>query len=517
MYLAHATPSFPQPHVHPSLSPYTRHQAPYGVNNPLQSRSTFESSQSPASSLPLPQISEVSHYTPQQGPQGTTVFVYFVSAYDLSTAPNTTYYAMFATGSSPAVVTMTDHRGPYYNYILTAEAPPYSATGWTSPSVPLRIHVHDEAGLDIGSVAVGPYMYTDVVQQAPQSSVREGSRKRKVSIESAETTRIPAKRSSTQQLRPDGEGSYEAQIYAQQPSPVYLSQQQTLAPDSSYGSLVPYNRSPHQEYYQQQRSPRRISHHLSTSSASSHSQLRGPSPQPPSWSPSTATVGQVTRSPNLSTSTGTRISSISSPSSKAHPPLIRTSTLQQPPSPAANPSDPSTAASFNPWKSYPHKAVLKINGDLDTMVEDWTESECEAKRRLVQFWRSQSNNTITTNFKPVAAEDRQPTSTCISCIWWEEKQECFVTSVDTIYLLESLVALRFTVEEKNRIRRNLEGFRPMTVSKGKSDSEDFFKLIMGFPSPKPRNIEKDVKVFPWKILTHALKKIIGKYVSHNQW
>jgi hypothetical protein len=85
--------------------------------------------------------------------------------------------------------------------------------------------------------------------------------------------------------------------------------------------------------------------------------------------------------------------------------------------------------------------------------------------------------------------------------------------VDTIYLLESLVGVRFTVEEKNRIRRNLEGFRPLTVSKAKADSEDFFKVIMGFPAPKPRNIEKDVKVFPWKILSHALKKIIGKYVS----
>lgn len=53
----------------------------------------------------------------------------------------------------------------------------------------------------------------------------------------------------------------------------------------------------------------------------------------------------------------------------------------------------------------------------------------------------------------------------------------------------------------------------MTVSKGKSDNEGFFKLIMGFPNPKPRNIEKDVKVFPWTILSHALKKIVGKYVS----
>lgn len=90
-----------------------------------------------------------------------------------------------------------------------------------------------------------------------------------------------------------------------------------------------------------------------------------------------------------------------------------------------------------------------------------------------------------------------------------------MTSVDTIFLLESLVAVRFTVEEKNRIRRNLEGFRPMTVSKAKADSEEFFKIIMGFPNPKPRNIEKDVKVFPWKILAHALKKIIGKYVSRR--
>ncbi|KAK3080907.1 hypothetical protein LTS18_012046, partial [Coniosporium uncinatum] len=104
-----------------------------------------------------------------------------------------------------------------------------------------------------------------------------------------------------------------------------------------------------------------------------------------------------------------------------------------------------------------------------------------------------------------------PNSICISCIWWEEKEETYVTSVDTIYLLESLIGVRFTVEEKNRIRRNLEGFRPLTVSKAKADSEEFFKVIMGFPNPKPRNIEKDVKVFPWKILPHALKKIVGKY------
>ncbi|OAC99391.1 hypothetical protein MUCCIDRAFT_24225, partial [Mucor lusitanicus CBS 277.49] len=99
----------------------------------------------------------------------------------------------------------------------------------------------------------------------------------------------------------------------------------------------------------------------------------------------------------------------------------------------------------------------------------------------------------------------------ISCIYWRERNDYFITSVDCIYLLESLIGIQFTVEEKNRIRRNLEGFRPLTVSKCKAECADFFKLIMSFPHPKPRNIEKDVKVFSWKTLPHALRKIIRKY------
>jgi len=157
------------------------------------------------------------------------------------------------------------------------------------------------------------------------------------------------------------------------------------------------------------------------------------------------------------------------------------------------------------------KANLKLKGDLESMKEDWTSDEKEARRRLVVFDREQTGSTIVGSFRGVAPQERQASNICISCIWWKEKNEFYVTSVDTIYLLESLVGVRFTVEEKNRIRRNLEGFRPMTVSKGRADSEDFFKTIMGFPHPKPRNIEKDVKVFPWKILGTALKKIISKY------
>lgn len=107
-------------------------------------------------------------------------------------------------------------------------------------------------------------------------------------------------------------------------------------------------------------------------------------------------------------------------------------------------------------------------------------------------------------------------SIVISCVFWEEKKSCYITSVDIIYLLEALVGIHFTVEEKNRIRRNLEGFRPITIDKSKPDTENFFGQIMNLPNPRPRNIEKNVKVYAWDCLEAALQKIIGKYVSVNQ-
>ncbi|KAF9577208.1 hypothetical protein BGW38_007737 [Lunasporangiospora selenospora] len=165
-------------------------------------------------------------------------------------------------------------------------------------------------------------------------------------------------------------------------------------------------------------------------------------------------------------------------------------------------------SNYNPYASLLNKANLKFTGNMDDMAINWSGEEWESHRRLVQFWRRQDSNDIQCSFAPVAPSERQPNSIVISCIYWAEKNDCFLTSVDCIYLLESLIAVRFTVEEKNRIRRNLEGFRPITVSKCKPESAEFFKLIMSFPNPKPRNIEKDVKVFPY-----ALKKIIGKYTA----
>ena len=161
------------------------------------------------------------------------------------------------------------------------------------------------------------------------------------------------------------------------------------------------------------------------------------------------------------------------------------------------------------------------------MAMGWTAEEKEEKRRLVEFEREQEDPILKVSFKLVDLDSRRPNSICVSCVWCEDNDETYITSVDCIYLLESLVGSRFTVEEKNRVRRNLEGFKPRTVSKrvknrkqsDKTEEElkndELFDVIMGFPDPKPRNIEKDIKVFPWKILPDALKKVLSKFVSHT--
>lgn len=383
-------------------------------------------------------------------------------------------------------------------YALSAEVPPFHSTASHTLSVPIQLIMEGEGAQGPQAVEVGAFTYTEPTASIAQQDM---SRKRKVSASSDDTLQRPAKRPTNQQLR-IGEQNTDPYGFSQSASSPYSP----FLPTPSSAGLYP------SRYYQAP-SPRPLGHQYSTSNASQHS-MTAPSPQTPAWSPSFATVNKVSRSPAMPSTPAVRASVASSPAKSANPALIRTSTMQHSPSSAP----PATVVShagqaFNPYAMYPHKAQLKLNGDLDSMAEGWSLEEWDAKRRLVQFTRKQTGSTIHADFKAIAPEDRPPNSITISCIWWEEKKECYVTSVDTIYLLESLVAVRFTVEEKNRIRRNLEGFRPLTVSKSKAESEEFFKIIMGFPNPKPRNIEKDVKVFPWKILAHALKKIIGKYVS----
>ncbi|KAJ7497149.1 hypothetical protein FB451DRAFT_218829 [Mycena latifolia] len=158
-----------------------------------------------------------------------------------------------------------------------------------------------------------------------------------------------------------------------------------------------------------------------------------------------------------------------------------------------------------------HTPVLEVVTPLESLCGGWDDAELQAGRRLVRFQKIQDGRRVILSCESIKQEEYCEADSVISCIYREEAETCYVTSVDIIYLLERLTNDDFPVEEKNRIRRNLEGLRPTTVSKHKPGSEAFFQRIMDFPDPKPRNIEKDLKVFEWALLGQALEKILSKY------
>lgn len=160
----------------------------------------------------------------------------------------------------------------------------------------------------------------------------------------------------------------------------------------------------------------------------------------------------------------------------------------------------------------PQTPILDLVTPLANLCANWTPAEISAGRRLVRFAKIQEGRRLIVSCETITQEEYNESDSVISCIYRDETKTCFVTSVDIIYLLERLTNDDFPVEEKNRIRRNLEGLRPTTVSKHKVGFEDFFQRIMEFPDPKPRNIEKDLKVFEWTLLGQALEKILSKYV-----
>ncbi|EIE81368.1 hypothetical protein G6F46_010297 [Rhizopus delemar] len=175
-----------------------------------------------------------------------------------------------------------------------------------------------------------------------------------------------------------------------------------------------------------------------------------------------------------------------------------------------------TLENYSPYPDILNPVRFNILGDITTMLLNWSHEENRNHRRLVKLARLMDPYGINCGFEATCENTvHEHNKMIVSCIQWPGKDTYWITSVDCINLAEFLLSTRFDVDYKNCIRRNLEGFGPTTVSKTKPDSVDFFKLIMGFNHPKPRNIEKDIKVFQWHILPFALKKIITKYKSEE--
>lgn len=178
--------------------------------------------------------------------------------------------------------------------------------------------------------------------------------------------------------------------------------------------------------------------------------------------------------------------------------LVRTSTIKR---------------GFSPHEGSVSQPIrMTLLHDLDSMVDGWSDSEKVSGRRLVKFtFIYTSSNEIQIDFEAVPKEKYVPGEPIISCIFWEERGQYIVTSVDIILLLEYIVKDVFGVKEKNRIRRNLQSLKPQTVSRTNRLIQRFFNLLMGMENPRPRNIEKDLKVFKWADLFTALTKVMSKY------
>ncbi len=510
MYLTYALPGLADPELQPPPPAYDRnldHMVYASSTNP--SRAPYEATSSVYSGFGSRKLPEVSTYNPQQGIKDSHIHVYLDSSSDLLSPTPLIASLMFATGRVPATLTRleTQKNDVFYKYVATANAPSFAETGSLDARVPVKLQLQDDSGLDVGLIDVGPWLYEDG-NSFESLPVREASRKRKTTDESPEIP-ISVKRGTPPTDESPEYGSYG---YSSRTDLAYPPNLRSIDLSTMQRKLTPYGRLQDQQAYQEE-----SMYNLARNASSSQPLMRPPATQSSAWSQSYSMGYQAGRSNVMREQTYHASPLLSDPS---NPPLVRASTLQTI-SGSGSTFGASADGSFNPYALYTTKAVIKIRGDLNTMQDDWEADERAARRRLVLFRGEQNGNTINTYFRVAKPEERPSTQVTrerrISCIYWEERDEYFVTSVDTIALLETLVGARFTVEEKNRIRRNLETHHPLTVSKGKSDTESFFKVIMGFPNPKPRNIEKDVKVFPWPILAQALRKVISKYVSDPNW
>lgn len=413
---------------------------------------------------------------PASGVFGTKVYLKISAQYDLfsMSSPMPYFFLQFGTEKcSMQDVARDTQDSSGYIYSCSADAPQLLVTGCSSSNVPLSLVIEGPTGDEISRTVAGHFQYLEGSGDGVTRSEKMPKNEAGAPATHVDQPGPSPKSGETQVGNESATNSYD---YSSQPGPYAAA-----FPQSSNEMITTYR-----------------SNSFAEPSYGGRRSL--------GWNGFNTPLGSTRSSMGGLDSVGRNsLTPMSMPASSANPPaLIRTSTIT---------SGSSAGSQYAAISLYATKAVLKISGKLDTMVDNWTQEEWENRRRIVVFKKSQTGSTLTANFRAVPVNERPQNSICVSCIYWAEKNECFVTSVDTIQLLEQLVAAphRFSVEEKNRIRRNLEGFHPLTVSKAKPDSEEFFKLIMGFPNPKPRNIEKDVKVFPWKVLEGALKKIIGKY------
>ena len=488
----------------------------YEASALYQPRATLEATPSNYHDFELRKVFQVSGYSPQRGNEGARVCVHLESTSDLISPTAQTANLMFASCPIPVTWTRLDAAEQHacYKYSVHATAPAFSETGSSTPKIPLHLQLEGQSRLDVSSIYIGDWLYEGGKHLEHRSSIQEASRKRKVTDEPSGTLR------STKRTTPSEHQITQSQDYASYAHPsASLAYPQSLDFSTMQRRYTVYGRSELQQSLRNEADSVGLQG-LIGGASTARSAVRHSTGQTSLWN---SPFGAGYESPgNLQPNTPSSFQvSSTSPQRPGNWNFIRQNRIQQP-SRGTTSAGSSPDDSLSKYPMYQNRAVLEtkrvaldIRGNLNAMGNNWTPEERSAERRLVRFWREFHGSTINVFFIPLRADEpglpQEMDELRISCIYWKEQSDYFVTSVDTIKLLELVFDAAHKMEEKNRIRRNIQTYKPDTISKAKGN-ERFFELIMGFPIPKPSSIKKSVKVFKWSILEEALNKVVNKFV-----
>ncbi len=498
VYLQNTLPGAADPHFQQPYAAYDRQSdhMDLGASAFYQPCATLEPTLSTYNDFELRKALHVSFYTPKSGTQGTQIYISLDSSTDLLSSTHTIASLMFATYPVHATLTFDSledgDQGVRYKYSVSAIAPAFSETRSLNSTVPLCLQLQ-QSRLDGELVKMDDWTYEDRKQFEHYSSPQLLSRKRKVDelLDTAQSTKRVKRVTASEQQTTQSQG-YGSNPYL--PASLDISKMQKR--------YTAYGRSQLQQRPQNESDTMPSKDLLSDPSNPQYLLRPSMGQTTSSWSPSYGAEPHSGRNARMNVSQSLPVSSASSPPSPTNPKLDRTTEI-------LSRSRGTTLC--------PNPVLFDIRGNLSTVQDNWTSEECAVKRRIVHFWREQRGATLSAHFRPLKADEHpSPYVTNgrrVSCIYWEERKKYYITSVDTIRLLGSLVGLHFEGAEKNRIRRNVDNFKTCTVSKDNQDTASFHEVLVRLPDPKPWKINKPVKVFEWNALGEALKKVISKYVS----
>ncbi|BEI83626.1 hypothetical protein CcaverHIS002_0402300 [Cutaneotrichosporon cavernicola] len=164
------------------------------------------------------------------------------------------------------------------------------------------------------------------------------------------------------------------------------------------------------------------------------------------------------------------------------------------------------------------------NFQLALNPASWSPQETQARRRIIQFTAVRSFieqdpqahvisalvPQVAINWSAISQQEWQGNrgdTFAMSVMLFEGK--ALITSVDIIGSAECFFGTHFCTNEKNRIRRGFESSGPNTLHK---DDGAMYSLLRSLVNPKPRNIDKSVKVFLATSFRTLIDKICSNYI-----